>query len=144
MNLLDIAYTPAAEVPPTSTVETAVSITSPIKCGAVAVVEGGALQGIVTSRDVMLKVVLRHRNPETTLVREIMTTPVVTLHPHTEPTEALAMMLEKNLRHIPLSEDGVHVCGMLSLSKILKFIVDDQRDDLATLESFINADSIGG
>ncbi len=92
----------------------------------------------------MLKVVLERRDPQTTLVREVMTSPVFTLHPQTDPEEALKMMLEKNFRHIPLSEDGQTVCGMLSMRRVLRHIVDDQRHDLEHMEAFLNADSPGG
>ncbi len=144
MNLLDISYTPAVQVSFAETVRQAVSLAMPSKCDTVAITDHGQLKGILTSRDVLLKVVLKGRDPQTTLVWEVMTSPVLTLHPQTEPVEALELMLEKNFRHLPLSEDGITVCGMLSLSKVLNFIVEDQRNDLQHMEAFLNADVPGG
>lgn len=144
MNLLEISYTPAVQVSPQETVKNAIAAATPIHCDAMAVTEHGLLKGILTSRDVLLRVVLKRRDPQTTLVRDVMTSHVVTLHPDTEAEKALELMLENNFRHLPLSEDGQTVCGMLSLRKILKFIVDDQRHDLEHMEAFLNADSPGG
>jgi signal-transduction protein with cAMP-binding, CBS, and nucleotidyltransferase domain len=53
-------------------------------------------------------------------------------------------MLRNNIRHIPVSEDGSTVDGMLSLRKVLLYLVEDQRENLAHLEAFLNADSPGG
>lgn len=144
MNLLHIAYAPAVQVSPDLSVKRAVASTMPVECDAMAVMELGRIRGILTSRDVMLKVVLKRRDPQTTKVREIMTTPVLTLHPDGEPEEALQLMLEQHFRHIPLSDDGKTVCGMLSLRKLLSYIVEDQRDNLNQMEAFLNADGPGG
>lgn len=144
MNLVDISYSPAVYVSPEQSVRAAIMSAAQFSCDAMAVMDSGRLSGILTSRDVMLKVVLQRRDPQTVLVKEIMTSPVVSLHPDTEPAAALELMLEKNFRHLPLSEDGISVCGMLSLRKVLKFIVDDQRHDLTFMEAFMNADSPGG
>ena len=144
MNLLDISYKPAIQVSSKTSVKKALASVIPSNCNAVAVMDHGKLKGILTSRDVMLKVVLKRRDPQTTAVGEIMTSPVVTLHPQTEPEEALEIMLEKHFRHLPLSEDGVTVCGMLSLRKVLNYIVEDQRHNLVCMEAFLNADGPGG
>ncbi len=144
MNLLDISYNPAVQVSPKASVKRAIAAALPGNCDAVAVTDHGQLKGILTSRDVMLKVVLERRDPQTTLVGDVMTKTPVILHPQTDPAEALELMLEKNFRHLPLSEDGVTVCGMLSLRKVLSYIVEDQRDNLVHMEAFLNADGPGG
>lgn len=144
MNLLEISYIPAVLVSSMETVKRAVAATVPVECDAMTVTDHGQLKGILTPRDVMLRVVLKRRDPHTTLVRDVMTRNVVTFHPQNEAEEALELMLERNFRHLPLSEDGQLVCGMLSLRNILKFIVEDQRHDLEYMEAFLNADSPGG
>ena len=144
MSLLDMAYVPPAQIAPQDTIRDAVAVAMPHGCDAVAVVEHGAIAGILTSRDILLKVVLRRLDAESTLVSDVMTAPVVTLHPDTEPDEALRLMLEKNIRHILLSTDGTSATGMLSLRKLLRQLVDDQRHDLQHLEAFINVDGPGG
>ena len=144
MSLLKMAYVPPAQIAPRASIRDAVAAALRQGCDAVAVVENGSIAGIVTSRDILLKVVLNRRDTDSTLVGEVMTTPVLTLHPDTDPEAALRLMLEKNIRHILLSEDGARAAGMLSMRKLLNYLVEDQRDNLLHLESFINVDCIGG
>ncbi len=73
MNLLEISYTPAVLVSSMDTVKRAVAATVPVECDAMTVTDHGQLKGILTSRDVMLRVVLKRRDPHTTLVRDVMT-----------------------------------------------------------------------
>ena len=144
MNLLEIAFTPAVVVTPKNTVRHAVEATLPLKCYAAAVMENREVKGIITSQDVLRRVVLERKDPQTTLVGDVMTAPVKTLHPDGDPEEALKFMLDNQIRHIPLSEDGVTVCGMLSMRKLLAYLVEDQKDNLDHLEAFLNADGMGG
>jgi len=144
MSLLDIAYVPPVAVPPSDTVRSAVAMAEPSGCDAVAVVEQDRLVGILTSRDVLLKIVIPRRDSGSVLVREVMTSPVITLKPDTDPETALQTFLDHNFRHLPISIDGEKLEGMLSLRKLLKFIVQDQQENLLHLETFINVDGIGG
>lgn len=144
MNLIDISYAPPVEVSPRCSVRNAVAAAEPVGCDAVVVVDGGKMRGILTSRDVLLKVVLQRRDPQSICVADVMTTHVELLHPDTDPEQALQIMLEHNFRHLPLSSDGVKVQGMLSLRKVLNFIVTDQRENLMHMEAFLNADGPGG
>ena len=105
MSLLKIAHAPAATVEPGASVFDAVSVMAREGVGAVAVVEKtekGELRGIFTERDVMLRVVQQERNPRETPVRDVMTAPVETASEETTATEALSLMLERHLRHLPL------------------------------------------
>lgn len=144
MSLMDMAYVPPAQITPQDTIREAVAAAMPYGCDAVAVIDNGSIAGILTSRDILLKVVLRKLDAASTLVSDVMTRPVITLHPSTEPEEALRLMLEKNIRHILLSEDGSTASGMLSLRKLLNFLVEDQQHNLQHLEAFINVDGHGG
>ena len=144
MNLLKIAHVPPICVAPDATVLDAIEASLPARVGAVAVVEDGALVGIFTERDVMLKVVHRRLDPETTRIRDVMTTPVIRIAPTMPPREVLSLMLDKHIRHLPISEDGVSVVGMLSIRNILQFLVNDLTEDLHHMQSFIGADSPGG
>ncbi len=144
MNLLKIAHVPAICVSPDATVLEAIEASLPARVGAVAVVEKNALVGIFTERDVMLKVVYKRLDPGSTRVRTVMTAPVISLAPESAPRDVLALMLEKHIRHIPLSEDGVTVQGMLSIRNILQYLVNDLTEDLHHMQSFLGADSPGG
>lgn len=144
MNLLEIAHVPAIIVSPDSTVMQAVDASLPARVGAVAVVEKGRMIGIFTERDVMLKVVHQRRDPETTLIREVMTSPVTSVKPDTPVPEVLALMLDRHIRHLPLSSDGSTVEGILSIRNVLQYMVNDLRQNLRHMEAYIGADSVGG
>lgn len=144
MNLINIAHVPAPVVSPNDTVRDAVAVTLPDRCNAATVVDQERIIGILTSRDVMLKVVLRGLDPQSVLVGSVMTHPVVKLHPNTPAEEALGLMLANNFGHLPLTKDGAHVCGLLSMRNVMSYIVEDQQDNLHQMESFLNADGQGG
>lgn len=144
MNLLSIARVPPIQVSPRDTVMTAVEISLPAKVGAVAVVDDGNLVGIFTERDLMYKVVHDRLNPDQTLIHEVMTAPAITIPPDMRVDDVLEMMLEKHIRHLPISDDGKIVQGMLSIRNVLQFMVTDLRDDLQSMENFVGADSPGG
>jgi CBS domain-containing protein len=127
-------------VSPDSTVLEAVALTLPAKLGAVAVVDAGQLVGIFTERDVMLKVVHARREPALTRVREVMTHPVITIPQFMPRNQVLSLMLGHHIRHLPVSEDGKTVLGMLSVLNLLQHIVDDLSSDLRHMEAFLGAD----
>ncbi len=144
MNLLQIAHVPAIQVAADSTVMEAIEASVPTKVGAVSVIEDGQIIGIFTERDVMIKVVYNRLNPESTLVRDVMTSPPITILPETEIGEVMKMMLEDHIRHLPISEDGETVLGMLSIRNVLQFLVEDLTDNLQHMEAYLGADNPGG
>jgi CBS domain-containing protein len=144
MNCLSIAHVPAIIVAPNATVLDAVAASLPAKIGAVAVVEAGILIGIFTERDVMLKVVHQRRDPATTLVREVMTSPVITIPAVMKDEEVLQLMTDKHIRHLPICEDGKTVLGILSIHNVLEYLLEDRTHDLKHMEAFLNADAPGG
>ena len=144
MDCLTIAHSPAIQVPPSSTVLEAVAVTLPAKIGAVAVVDAGKLVGIFTERDVMLKVVHGRRDPAKTQVREVMTSPVITIPRYMARNDVMNLMLRHHIRHLPISSDGKTVLGMLSIRNMLEFVVDELSTDLRHMEAYIGADNPGG
>ena len=144
IDCLSIAHVPAIQVLPDSTVLAAVELTLPAKLGAVAVVEAGRLIGIFTERDVMLKVVHARRDPASTRVREVMTAPVISIPQYMPRIEVLNLMLTHHIRHLPISQDGKTVLGMLSVLDLLEHVVEDLSSDLRHMEAFLGADSPGG
>jgi CBS domain-containing protein len=144
MNLLKIAHVPPICVSPDATVLDAIEASLPARVGAVAVVEGDSLVGIFTERDVMLKVVYKKLDASKTRIREVMTAPVISIAPTLPPREVLTLMLDKHIRHLPISEDGKTVAGMLSIRNILQFMVNDLTENLHHMQAFIGADSPGG
>jgi CBS domain-containing protein len=147
MSLLKIAHAPAATVEPGATVFDAVSVMAREKVGAVAVVEKNGksqLRGIFTERDVMLRVVQQERSPRQTPVREVMTSPVETASEETTAAEALTLMLERHLRHLPLVDGDGQLLAMLSIRNLLEDQVEDLKRTLNSLDQYLSNDSPGG
>jgi CBS domain-containing protein len=140
MNLLSIAHVPPVVVSPDQSVMDAIEISLPQRVGAVVVMERGRLVGIFTERDVMLKVVHQRMDPDKTLVGDVMTRPVMTVKPDTSVGEVLQMMLERHIRHLPVSEDGIQVDGMLSIRNVLQHMVEELQTDLHHMRAYLTAD----
>ena len=144
MSLLKIASVPPAAVAPGTTVLEAVEVMAERSVGAVAVVENRQLRGIFTERDLMLRVVLRHRNPKTTRVSEVMTSPAETITDATPEEDALVHMVERHVRHLPIVGAGGELKGMLSLRNLLEHRVDELARELHSLDQYLSNDGPGG
>ena len=104
--------------------------------GALAVMEGDALIGLLSERDYARKVVLKGKTSRETLVGAIMTSPVHTVRPDQSVEECMALMTAKRVRHLPVLEHG-RLVGMISQGDLVKFIIEDQRFIIGQLESYI-------
>jgi CBS domain-containing protein len=144
MSLLKIASVPPATVETGESVLHAVEVMAEQGVGGVAVVEGGALKGIFTERDVMLRVVLRGRHPKDTKVADVMTSPVETVAEETTAEEALTHMLDRHLRHLPILSTGGQLLGMLSIRNLLEHMVEDLSHELHSLDQYLLNDGPGG
>ena len=147
MSLLKIAHIPPATVEPGDTVFDAVCVMAREGVGAVAVVERAErneLQGIFTERDVMLRVVEQGRDPRATRVQEVMSSPVETASEETSASEALTLMLERHLRHLPILGSDSHLLGMLSIRNLLEHQIENLQRELHSLDQFLSNDGPGG
>lgn len=127
-----------------ATVLEAVQASLPEKAGAVVVMNISTMVGILSERDVMTKVVAMGLKPEATQVKDVMTSPVFTVPPKTPLKEVLKTMLDLRVRHLPVSEDGKTLLGILSLRVVLQAMLEDSSHSLAHMEAYLNADGIGG
>ncbi len=144
MSLLKIASVPPAAIEPSVTVLEAVEIMAEHAVGAVAVVDDGKLCGIFTERDVMLRVVLRHRHPKDTHVGDVMTSPVETITDETPEEDALVHMVERHVRHLPIVNANGKLTGMLSIRNLLEHRVDELARELHSLDQYLSNDGPGG
>jgi len=144
MSLLRIARVPPPTVQPGVSVLDAVATMARDRVGAVAVVEGGALRGIFTERDLMLRVVMQGRSPEATLVRDVMTTEVKTVTDGVEPEDAIHVMLDGHLRHLPILGGDGRVLGLLSIRALLEDRMQDLSREVNSLEQYMANDGPGG
>ncbi len=131
MNLLELCDSEAASVPVTATAKQAIRTMLDRHVGAVAVVdENHRVAGIFTERDVLRHLALGKHDPAKMAVREIMTTPVEMATRSTTAGEALATMVERHYRHLPIIEDDGRLLGMLSIRNLLEERIDTLSSQL--------------
>jgi CBS domain-containing protein len=125
-------------VHPDLTVYEALQLLAQHEVGALMVMEGGKLVGVLSERDYTRKVALQGRNSKEARVRDIMTTRVIRVGPRTGTKECMALMSEHRIRHLPVV-DGDTVLGMISIRDILDDIIADQEVTIQQLESYIHS-----
>lgn len=106
--------------------------------GALLVMRGTELAGIVSERDYARKVVLLGRSSADTPVAQIMTSPVVTVSPDRSVQECMRLMTERHFRHLPVVEHG-RVVGMISIGDLVKAVMEEQQQTIEQLESYIHS-----
>jgi len=105
--------------------------------GALMVTEGGRIAGVVSERDYARKVILHGKSSHELQVRDIMTSKVITVHPGQSVEECMALMTEKRIRHLPVTE-GERLIGVLSIGDLVKEVIAAQQQTIAQLESYIH------
>ena len=123
-------------VRPSDTVFEALQILAERNIGAVLVLEGSRLVGILSERDYARQVILKGKASKDTPVREIMTTSVVCVHPEYTIEECMALMTDKRFRHLPVLADD-RLLGILSIGDVVKALLDEQAFRIEQLESYI-------
>ncbi|MDJ0655034.1 MAG: CBS domain-containing protein [Xanthomonadales bacterium] len=124
-------------VSPESPVYDAIEMMADKGVGALLVMEGDNLAGVVSERDYARKVILKGKSSRSTQVRDIMTAEVVSVSPHDTVDQCLAVMTQNKIRHLPVLEDG-GVVGVLSIGDLVKSVIDDQKHQIQSLEQYIS------
>ena len=131
MKLLEMCDAEPAFVRVENSAEQAIRTMLDRHVGAVAVIdEEQRVAGIFTERDVLRRLSLSQRDPASTPVREVMTTPVEMATRATTPSEAVATMLERHYRHLPIVDDDGRLLGMLSIRNVLEAKIDTLTQQL--------------
>ena len=118
------------------TVAAALDLLARYCIGALMVMDGEQLEGIVSERDCALKVTMRGRSAGEVRVGEIMTRSVITVLPSQPLEDCMQQMTERDIRHLPVV-DGGRVVGMVSIGDVVKEVLRQQRYLIQQLESYI-------
>ena len=123
---------------PNASVYDAMKLMADKGIGALLVMEGEKLVGIISERDYARKVILQGRSSRTTSVHEIMTTRVAYAEPEQNIEECMALMTEIRVRHLPVIEAG-EVRGVISIGDLVKSIIAEQKFIIEQLERYISS-----
>ncbi len=104
--------------------------------GCVVVTDEDQMVGIFTERDILRRVVAEQRDPASTRLADVMTSPVATCLPETTLDECVGVMTAKRIRHIPVLGEG-GVCGMVTSGDLLAFQVREHQDTIQYLKSYV-------
>jgi signal-transduction protein with cAMP-binding, CBS, and nucleotidyltransferase domain len=114
----------------------AVALMSKAEVGALVVMVGDAVCGIVTERDYARKVIMQDKASRTTTVCEIMTAPVMAVSLRTSADECMTLMTQQRIRHLPVIEGG-RLVGMISIGDMVRHLIEEQQFAIDQLESYV-------
>ena len=124
-------------IAPDATVLEAIKFMSEKNIGALPVMDGDTLLGILSERDYARKVLLMGRSSSNTLVRDIMTAKVITVTLESTAKECIDLMTEKQVRHLPIVDNG-RVTGVISIGDVVTRIIKEQAIKINTLQSILD------
>ena len=125
-------------VTPEASVFDALRLMADKNIGALLVVSGGKLAGIISERDYARKVILHGKSSHDMPVREIMSEKVVTVRPEQTVEDCMALMTGRRIRHLPVV-DGDRLAGLLSIGDLVKEVIAEQEQTIRQLESYIHS-----
>ncbi len=128
---------PVATVEADNTVVSALRVMANRGIGAVLVTENGALAGIFSERDYARKVVLQGKDSSSTPVRDIMTSKLIHVTPDMTVDQAMQLMSDKRIRHLPVLDGAGSLIGVVSIGDLVKETIEYQQYLIKQLESYI-------
>jgi CBS domain-containing protein len=126
-------------ITPTASVFDAVKLMAEKNIGALLVMEGEKVVGIITERDYARKIVLMARSSKETPVRDVMTSSVMYVRPDQTSEECMVLMTENRLRHLPVM-NGDELIGLISIGDLVKGIISEQKFIIQQLEHYITGE----
>jgi CBS domain-containing protein len=139
MTVKDILQTKGQNVlsiTPDATVYEALKIMADKNVGALVVLDGENVAGIISERDYARKVILHGKSSREMRVGEIMTARVYYMRPEQNLQECMAQMTDRHVRHLPILEEG-RLVGIISIGDVVKAIIADQESTIKLLENYI-------
>jgi CBS domain-containing protein len=122
---------------PEASVFDAATLMNQHKIGSLLVAEDERLVGIITERDILLRVVAQRRDVDATHVADVMTTEVACARPHTTIEEARSVMKNRRIRHLPVCEEDGHIDGLISIGDLNAWDNDSQEFTIHFMEQYI-------
>jgi CBS domain-containing protein len=119
------------------TVYDALKVMGEKNIGALLVIEKQQLVGIISERDYARKIILKGKSSHDTLVKEIMTKDVISVSPGDKIDKCMELMSEKNIRHLPVMQDGI-VTGIISITDVVTAIIESQKETISLLHNYIS------
>ena len=137
MKARDIMTVDVITASPDDSVQSLVAAMLEHRISALPVVDAeGRVLGIVSERDYARKIILRARSSRETTVREVMTTPVLSVAPEEDRDRCMALMTEHRFRHLPIMSEG-RLLGLISIGDVVKDIISEQEFTIDQLERYI-------
>jgi CBS domain-containing protein len=124
-------------ISPKATVYEGAVLMNERKIGSLLVLDADRLVGILTERDILVRVVAEQRDANVTHVEDVMTRDVVVCRPHTDVEEAKSVMKHRRIRHLPVMSEEGEVVGMISIGDLNAFQVDYQERTIYQLQEYI-------
>ena len=115
----------------------AIQIMADRHVGALPVMRGGQLVGVISERDYARKVTLLGRSSAETEVWQIMSSPVVTVGPEDEVRHCMQVMTQRRIRHLPVVDQAGSMIGMVSIGDLVRAVIEEQQETIDQLERFI-------
>ena len=136
IDLLAVKGREVVAIGPDQPVLEAIELMAAKGIGAVLVMRGEELLGIISERDYARKIILKGRSSAETSVWEVMSSPVLTVGMLDSVNTCMMLMTEKKIRHLPVIEHG-RVAGVLSIGDLVKAVIEEQRREIEELQRYI-------
>jgi len=121
-----------------ATVYEALTVMTEHNVSAILIVDNNNLTGIFTERDYARKVVLKGKSSKEIKLKEVMTPSPIVVSPEDSVDSCMEIMTEKHIRHLPVVDSG-NLIGMISIGDLVKFVIEDQKQTIENLESYIKS-----
>jgi CBS domain-containing protein len=137
-NILQYKSQTIYSVDPETSVLDALQIMMDKNISALLVMEGSELKGIFTERDYARKIILQGKSSKETKIKEVMTASLEVINLNSSIDHCMQIMTDKHIRHLPIVDNG-KVSGMISIGDLVKFVIEDQKQTIEQLQSYISS-----
>lgn len=135
-DIISVKGSDVTTVGPEADVIDAIKTMAKMNIGSILVVERGKVVGIISDKDFSNKVIMEDRLNESISAKEVMSTPVVAIKPDQSIEDAMSIMTEKRVRHLPVMDDD-QLVGLVSIGDLVKAIISEQESTIKQLEQYI-------